>query len=84
MRKFLKEGLRLRTACDLIMVMGEIEAIKPIGFKIPTLEDLEQEIKRIIPQIKSFAKPYVTRVNFDVKAKKKKEELKTEEEKPAD
>lgn len=44
--RFLKEGLRLRTACDLDLV--EIQVTRPQSFKIPTSGSLEKEIPRLI------------------------------------
>ena len=45
-RKFLVEGLRLRTACDL-----DVESIlvtRPDGFELPSLDSLEAELPGLI------------------------------------
>lgn len=72
-RKFLREGLRLRTACDLTITNEQFK-IQPSGFNLSSLEDLEGELKRIIPTIKSFANPSVTQMKYEVKAKKGKKD----------
>lgn len=50
-RKFLSEGLRLRTACDLEAV--SVHATRPAGFELPFLDDLETELPRIIQNANS-------------------------------
>ena len=50
-RKFLSEGLRLRTACDFDVV--SIGGKRPEGFELPCLDELEAEIPRIIQDVKS-------------------------------
>ena len=50
-RKFLSEGLRLRTACDFDVV--SIGGTRPEGFELPLLDELEAEIPRIIQDVKS-------------------------------
>ena len=50
-RRFLVEGLRLRTACDL-----DVECItvtRPEGFELPPLEDLEDELPGLIEAVGS-------------------------------
>ncbi len=66
-RRFLKEGLRLRTACDLEQE-GEITVTRPNGFRIPSLEGLEKELPGMISAVASkglFATPPVTIVNYE-------------------
>ncbi|MDE3244321.1 MAG: type I-U CRISPR-associated protein Cas7, partial [Nitrospirota bacterium] len=63
--KFLKEGLRLRTACDLEVVKTRV--VKPDAFALPNLETLTTEIPKLIKAVESegkFAKPPVTTVSF--------------------
>lgn len=48
-RRFLDEGLRLRTACDLQM-KGEMEAKAPVGFAVPTTKQLEGALKELIEE----------------------------------
>jgi len=50
-RKFLAEGLRLRTSCDLDM--QAITVTRPEGFEIPSLDDLEAEIPALIDSAKN-------------------------------
>lgn len=45
--KFLKTGLRLRTACDL-EVDGQISIKRPDGFILPSLEEIENELPQLI------------------------------------
>lgn len=49
-RKFLSEGLRLRTACDFDVV--SIGGTRPEGFELPCLDELEAEIPRVIQDVK--------------------------------
>ena len=44
--RFLKDGLRLRTACDLDVV--KIDVTQPLSFKIPTSKHLKDELPRLI------------------------------------
>lgn len=50
-RKFLIEGLRLRTACDLQVTDDGIRVTRPEGFELPALEDLEVELPKIIETV---------------------------------
>ena len=63
-RRFLHEGLRLRTACDL-EVAGEINVKRPEGFQVPELETLERELPGLIAACSShFGDPVVTEVEY--------------------
>lgn len=63
-QKFLRDGLRLRTACDLEPV-GAIIVKRPEGFSLPTLDVLEKELPALIKAASpSFANPAVTEVNY--------------------
>jgi CRISPR-associated protein Csb1 len=60
-RRFLAEGLRLRTACDL--ECRELRATRPAGFVVPDLGALAQEIPGLIEAVAKesrFADPRVT------------------------
>lgn len=46
-QKFLDNGLRLRTACDL-QIMGKPKVISPEGFVIPSISELDEKIKHLI------------------------------------
>jgi CRISPR-associated protein Csb1 len=63
-RKFLAEGMRLRTACDLEVV--DIEVTKPKdGFQLPPLADMEAELPGLSAAVATkglFADPAVTTV----------------------
>ncbi len=50
-RKFLIEGLRLRTACDLHLDSNGIKITRPEGFDLPTLAELEAELPEIIQTV---------------------------------
>jgi len=63
-QKFLTEGLRLRTACDL-EPNGPMIIRRPTGFTMPTLEALEKELPTLIKAAsKYFAAPVVTEVKY--------------------
>ena len=47
-RKFLAEGLRLRTACDLDLDPGEVTVTRPEGFELPTLDEIESDLLTLI------------------------------------
>lgn len=64
-QRFLKAGLRLRTACDLVMD-GEIRVSRPGDLNLPSLEDLEKELPSLIKANQSlFADPRITRVTYE-------------------
>jgi CRISPR-associated protein Csb1 len=48
--KFLNEGLRLRTACDLDLV-EEVSVTRPAGFQLPSLEDLAEAMPSLIKTV---------------------------------
>jgi len=63
-QKFLAEGLRLRTACDLEPIDGVVVK-RPAGFVLPELTQLETEIPSLIEAASSsFADPAVTEVTY--------------------
>jgi CRISPR-associated protein Csb1 len=50
-RRFLEHGLRLRTACDLVIRQGhELKATAPAGFAIPTTKELADLLPRLIDE----------------------------------
>lgn len=68
-RKFLDVGLRLRTACDL-MLDGEPTVTRPDGFAPPPLGALEGELPGLIATVGAagqFADPRITIVEFESK-----------------
>ena len=48
-QRFLAEGLRLRTACDLDVV--DIRVTRPVGFEMPTLARIEADLPTLIHRI---------------------------------
>lgn len=63
-RKFLHEGLRLRTACDLEPVNGMVVK-RPKGFSVPEIKDLVKELPSLIKAaVPGFAEPRVTEVSY--------------------
>lgn len=48
-RKFLAEGLRLRTACDFDV--NQVTVTRPQGFDLPVLGDLERELSGLIEAV---------------------------------
>jgi len=63
--RFLSEGLRLRTACDLELV-GDLAPKKPSGYTIPSMEEIEKALPNLIKAASSqFANPAKTSVTFD-------------------
>lgn len=68
-QKFLQEGLRLRTACDLKAV--SIQVKQPANFVLSPLEDLGTELPKLISSSAGFAEPKVTTVKFSPSKPKK-------------
>ncbi len=63
--RFLAEGLRLRTACDLELV--ELGVTRPVGFQIPKLKDLEDALPGMIKKVAetgAFAEPATTMITY--------------------
>jgi CRISPR-associated protein Csb1 len=63
-QKFLRDGLRLRTACDLEQMNGVVMK-RPDGFKLPGLKDLEAALPKLIEAASgAFADPRITQVTY--------------------
>lgn len=63
-RRFFRDGLRLRTACDL-GTAGELEIKAPSGFSLPALDEIESALLGLIEEASpAFADPRVTRVLY--------------------
>lgn len=63
-QKFLRDGLRLRTACDLEPV-GEPVVKRPAGFRLPSLEQLTAALPGLIQAASAhFAAPTITVVEY--------------------
>lgn len=77
--RFLRDGLRLRTACDLELD-GALTVKRPAGFTLPTLEEVESDLPALIQKIADrFAQPPKTEVVFEEAAKPKKSETEPSE-----
>lgn len=66
MRRFLDEGLRLRTACDL--ELRELRVTRPEGFELPDRDALERALPELISAVGAegrFAEPRVTTVVYE-------------------
>lgn len=65
-QRFLAEGLRLRTACDLEVKEGTLSVKRPAGFTLPALTEIEAALPGLITAVKSqFAEPAKTPVIFE-------------------
>jgi CRISPR-associated protein Csb1 len=65
-RKFLDEGLRLRTACDLELVEEPV-VTRPDNSKLPSTDKLTNALPELINEVAKeggFAKPPITEVTF--------------------
>ncbi len=63
--RFLRDGLRLRTACDLELD-GALTVKRPAGFELPSLDELEKALPGLIDKAKAgFANPPKTVVKFE-------------------
>lgn len=68
-RRFLDVGLRLRTACDL-MLDGPVRVTRPTGWTLPELRDLEKALPGLVADVAAegqFATPPVTVVRYEKK-----------------
>lgn len=80
--RFLRYGLRLRTACDL-EVRGELRLRRPQGSELPELEDLSRALPTMIREVAAagaFASPAVTEVVYVPAPKGKKAAAEEKEE----
>lgn len=71
LRKLVDADLRLRTACDLVVDVKEIESSNVKGFKLPALEDLTATVKAYVE--KNRSRMEVTTVQFNDKLEKSKD-----------
>jgi CRISPR-associated protein Csb1 len=63
-QRFFRDGLRLRTACDLEIV-GRSIVQRPEGFTVPPLDELEKELPGLIKKASGgFANPPETGLTF--------------------
>lgn len=78
--RFLKSGLRLRTACDLDPV-GDLAVERPAGFAVPDEGAVKEAMKLALAACQKeglFAEPAMTEVAFEERPSKKKSETVTE------
>ncbi len=64
-QKFLEEGLRLRTACDMEVIKTVVK--QPSGFVLPNLKTLASQIPDLLKTVTAsgqFAKPPLTTVSY--------------------
>ena len=64
-QSFLREGLRLRTACDLEVV--ELRVTRPDGFSLPNLDDLADALPAMVSAVTAeghFSSPPTTTVTY--------------------
>ena len=75
-RRFLSHGLRLRTACDLDLLHGELTVARPAGFTIPEEAALLAETKARLDACGKinglFADPRITEVKWEASSTKRK------------
>ncbi len=71
-RALLSGALRLRTACDLEPTIAEVNALRPVGFTLPSLAELEAELKATIAAKKDVLKQ--TTVKYEDELSKAKDE----------
>lgn len=63
-QRFLRDGLRLRTACDL-EAASELRVKRPDGFNLPSLEEIERALPDLVRgATEHFADPPVTSVRY--------------------
>lgn len=72
LRKLIDGDLRLRTACDLEPVTRDPKAIRPEGFVLPSLNDLEVELRAAIEKNKSAMVHTETTYDAKIESAKKK------------
>ncbi len=81
-RRFLDEGLRLRTACDLV-VEEELKATSPVSFSVPSTPSLAEMLPQLIAEARKeqdLLAPDVLRLTTQtVKKEKKDKEKKAED-----
>ncbi len=63
-RRFLRDGLRLRTACDLDLV-GDVRVTRPEGYDLPALAVLEDAVPGLVQRsAEHFGEPRVLVVQY--------------------
>ena len=72
LRALTREGMRLRTACDLRVESDELQATMPQGWDLPPIEALEEDLQSAIAECKD--RMDVTKVKFEDELKKGKDQ----------
>jgi CRISPR-associated protein Csb1 len=80
LRKLIDGDMRLRTACDLEPVTRDPKATRPDGFVLPTLSDLETDLRASIEKNKS--EMVQTQTTYDAKIESAKKKTKEGEAEP--
>ncbi|MCC7549067.1 MAG: type I-U CRISPR-associated protein Cas7 [Burkholderiales bacterium] len=79
LRKLIEGDLRLRTACDLEPVTRAPTATRPDGFVLPSLSDLETDLRTSIEKNKSVMVQTETSYDAKIESAKKKKDSDSEE-----
>lgn len=79
LRKLIDGDLRLRTACDLEPVARDPKATRPEGFVLPTLNDLEIDLRVSIEQNRSAMDQTETSYDAKIESAKKRKDSKDEQ-----
>jgi CRISPR-associated protein Csb1 len=74
LRKLIDGDLRLRTACDLEPVTRAPKATRPEGFVLPSLSDLEADVRAAIKTNKSAMVQIETTYDAKIESAKKKKD----------
>lgn len=79
-RKLLDGDLRLRTACDLEPVdRDNLLATRPVGFKLPSLGELESAVKAAITECKDLMVNTIVKFEDDLKEAKDEKKPKADD-----
>ena len=63
--RFLRDGLRLRTACDLEVGAAGMKVTRPEGFALPSVDELERALPGLVKDAAGgFASPAVTVLRY--------------------
>lgn len=78
-RALLDGGIRLRTACDLRVLSDDIRAHTPQDWSLPSLKDLESDLRATIVKCKNKMVVEIVEFNDEIKKGKAKDEVETDE-----
>lgn len=77
--KFLAEGLRIRTACDL--ELANVDVVRPTGWQLPVIAELRDAVSACVAKNKSGFGPSPLPVKYDAKVAKARKTAKEKEQK---